>query len=334
MLCLLSSLTLLLPFVLTRFLLFLFLQVSQNTFEGPFSQITHFCNHHHHQCVWVYYFLFLNSKWQCFPLIFCLPLISTTTTTTKMGFNSSSVFVRRKMITPDKTPRSLDPQHIVVDKGGEHHFYHKHHHHYHHHQLQCLITLILLISSFFTTSPITITSAASFATSHLSQTLSASSASSSSASRVVTTKYGSLRGNLVRLTPSKGTSDHHPPQLPLVEAYLGVPYATPPTGGLRFMPPVTPSHWRGVRSATAPSAVCPQTIPADVLAAVRAPDAATAHRKVTKARHETLRRLVPLLGNQSEDCLYLNVYVPVVGGGSNNQGELIMSIISTVVSIV
>ena len=153
----------------------------------------------------------------------------------------------------------------------------------------------------------------------------------------MTTKYGSLRGNLVRLTPSsKGTSsagDHHP-QLPLVEAYLGVPYATPPTGGLRFMPPVTPSHWRGVRSATAPSAVCPQTIPADVLAAVRAPDAATAHRKVTKARHETLRRLVPLLGNQSEDCLYLNVYVPVVGGRSNNQGELIMSIISTVVSIV
>lgn len=71
-----------------------------------------------------------------------------------------------------------------------------------------------------------------------------------------------------------------------------------------------------------------------MLAAVRAPDAATAHRKVTKARHETLRRLVPLLGNQSEDCLYLNVYVPVVGGGSNNQGELIMNIILTVVSIV
>ncbi|CAG9099645.1 unnamed protein product [Plutella xylostella] len=38
--------------------------------------------------------------------------------------------------------------------------------------------------------------------------------------RVVRTKYGPLRGIVVHA---------HPP----VEAYLGVPYATPPTGSLR-----------------------------------------------------------------------------------------------------
>lgn len=177
-------------------------------------------------------------------------------------------------------------------------------------------------------------SASTFATSHLSQTLAASASSSSSSSRVVSTKYGSLRGNLVRLSSPKTSSTTEGGQLlsPAVEAFLGVPYATPPTGGLRFMPPVTPSHWRGVRPATAPSAVCPQTIPSDVLSAVRAPDAPTAHRRASRARHESLRRLVPLLGNQSEDCLYLNLYVPLpipststtAGGNTNSaskQGE-------------
>lgn len=170
-------------------------------------------------------------------------------------------------------------------------------------------------------------SSASFATSHLSQTLAASSSSFSSSSRVVTTRYGSLRGNLVRLS-SKTSPEGQQTLSPAVEAFLGVPYATPPTGGLRFMPPVTPSHWRGVRPATAPSAVCPQTIPSDVLSAVRAPDAPTAHRRASRARHESLRRLVPLLGNQSEDCLYLNLYVPLpmptssnAANTANSQGE-------------
>lgn len=39
-------------------------------------------------------------------------------------------------------------------------------------------------------------------------------------SNVVKTKYGELRGIVVRNNPT-------------VEAYLGVPYATPPTGSLR-----------------------------------------------------------------------------------------------------
>lgn len=32
-----------------------------------------------------------------------------------------------------------------------------------------------------------------------------------------------------------------------------------------------------------------------------------------KGRLEYLRRLLPYLQNQSEDCLYLNIYVPIQG---------------------
>lgn len=35
--------------------------------------------------------------------------------------------------------------------------------------------------------------------------------------------------------------------------------------------------------------------------------------KMPKGRLEYLRRLLPHLQNQSEDCLYLNIYVPIQG---------------------
>lgn len=116
-------------------------------------------------------------------------------------------------------------------------------------------------------------------------------------SRVVTTKYGSLRGYLTQM-PNK--------QWRPVEIYLGVPYASPPIGSLRFMPPVTPAHWRGVRAADKFSAVCPQKFP-DVR------NETEALKRMPAGRLEYLRRLIPLLQNQSEDCLYLNIYAPALG---------------------
>ncbi|XP_022207848.2 neuroligin-1-like [Nilaparvata lugens] len=107
--------------------------------------------------------------------------------------------------------------------------------------------------------------------------------------RLVRTKYGPLRGLLL--------------QQPPVEAFLGVPYATPPTGALRYMPPVTPSMWRTPRLADAFSPVCPQ----------RQPDISNrseALLRLPRGRLAHLERLLPLLLNQSEDCLYLNIYVP------------------------
>lgn len=118
--------------------------------------------------------------------------------------------------------------------------------------------------------------------------------------RVVRTKYGTLRGIVV----------HSHPQ---VEAYLGVPYATPPLGSLRYMPPVTPSQWRATRLADSSGPACPQVPPS----AVPRDDALLLH---PRARIRQLERLLPVLTNQSEDCLYVNLYVPVNGGEGDEEG--------------
>lgn len=115
--------------------------------------------------------------------------------------------------------------------------------------------------------------------------------------RVVSTKYGSLRGVIVTL------SNKH---LQPVEKFLGVPYAGVPTGSLRFMPPVTPPHWKGVRSADHLSSVCPQKLP-DIS------NETEALKRMPVGRLDYLKRLIPFLTNQSEDCLYLNIYTPASG---------------------
>src|ERR1700761_5877092 len=43
-----------------------------------------------------------------------------------------------------------------------------------------------------------------------------------------------------------------------VDAFLGLPYAAPPTGRLRWHPPQTPADWQGVRDATTFAPSCPQ----------------------------------------------------------------------------
>lgn len=54
------------------------------------------------------------------------------------------------------------------------------------------------------------------------------------------------------------------------------------------------------------SAVCPQRLP-DIS------NETAALERMPKGRLEYLRRLLPYLRNQSEDCLYLNVYAPIQG---------------------
>lgn len=115
--------------------------------------------------------------------------------------------------------------------------------------------------------------------------------------RVVKTKQGSVKGVLV--IPSN--RDLQP-----VEAFLGIPYASPPVSALRFMPPISPMPWHGVRLMDKYGPACPQTLP-DVS------NEKEALRFVTRGRLQYLRRLLPYLRNQSEDCLYLNIYAPVTG---------------------
>ena len=43
-----------------------------------------------------------------------------------------------------------------------------------------------------------------------------------------------------------------------VNSFLGLPYAAPPTGKLRWRPPQPASSWSGVRDATQFGASCPQ----------------------------------------------------------------------------
>ncbi|XP_038050838.1 neuroligin-4, X-linked-like [Patiria miniata] len=100
---------------------------------------------------------------------------------------------------------------------------------------------------------------------------------------------GLIRGQRVRLRNR---------YLGPVEQYLGVPFARPPTGHLRFRPPQSPpTSWTGVRNATTFSPACPQVV-------------RTAEGDIPNWKSEPLRHRWPYLQVMDEDCLYLNIYVP------------------------
>lgn len=113
--------------------------------------------------------------------------------------------------------------------------------------------------------------------------------------RIVQTRYGKVQG-IVKAVP----------RLPSVEQYLGVPYATPPVGANRFSPTRASAPWDGVLIADHLRAVCPQQLP-DVS------NETAALMRMPAGRLRYLRRLLPLLADQSEDCLYLNIYAPAQG---------------------
>uniref|UniRef100_A0A8C1US18 Neuroligin 2b n=1 Tax=Cyprinus carpio TaxID=7962 RepID=A0A8C1US18_CYPCA len=111
---------------------------------------------------------------------------------------------------------------------------------------------------------------------------------------MVTTGYGKLRGVRKELNNEI---------LGPVEQYLGVPYATPPVGERRFQPPEAPGSWQEIRNATQFAPVCPQNIHG-VLPEIMLPVWFT----------DNLDAAAAYVQNQSEDCLYLNVYVPTEDG--------------------
>ena len=104
---------------------------------------------------------------------------------------------------------------------------------------------------------------------------------------VVTTAGGAVRGKMVAAT----------------DEVLGIPYAAPPVGALRWLPPRPPAPWHGVRPAVSYAPQCPQ--PSSPFG----------------------------VASTSEDCLYLNVFTPAdhdarnlpvmvwVHGGSLRTGE-------------
>lgn len=109
--------------------------------------------------------------------------------------------------------------------------------------------------------------------------------------REVHIKQGAVRGLVVEPRWNQA--------LPHAEVYLGLPYAAAPVGDMRFMPPGSAPQWHGVRTADSFGPVCPQQLP-DM-------------HKMSGDRREKFKRLLQHLGNQSEDCLYLNIYAPLQG---------------------
>ncbi|XP_030745242.1 neuroligin-4, Y-linked-like, partial [Sitophilus oryzae] len=101
-------------------------------------------------------------------------------------------------------------------------------------------------------------------------------------------KQGYVQGMIVRPRNS---------ELPWVEVYRGIPYAAPPIGHLRFMPPSSTLYtWQETKYAYEFGPVCPQKFP----------DEST----MIEERKRYFLRLKKYLLNESEDCLYLNIYAP------------------------
>uniref|UniRef100_A0A8C9Q827 Carboxylic ester hydrolase n=1 Tax=Spermophilus dauricus TaxID=99837 RepID=A0A8C9Q827_SPEDA len=103
-----------------------------------------------------------------------------------------------------------------------------------------------------------------------------------SVSPIRITHTGQVRGSLVHV---KGTDVG-------VHTFLGIPFAKPPVGPLRFAAPEPPEPWSGVRDGTSHPAMCLQN--ADEL-----------NIEVLNLGSTNLPP-IPM----SEDCLYLSIYAP------------------------
>ncbi|XP_053671850.1 uncharacterized protein LOC128722056 [Anopheles nili] len=114
--------------------------------------------------------------------------------------------------------------------------------------------------------------------------------------RDIAVKQGILRGFVRVMHAQSGLKN--------VDQYLGIPYAEAPVGSRRFMPPSAPIPWNGLKMATKLSPVCPQNLPS----------LNNANNNYSKGRYDQIKRLLPYLKMESEDCLYLNLYVPSYDG--------------------
>ncbi|XP_051025149.1 acylcarnitine hydrolase-like isoform X5 [Acomys russatus] len=105
---------------------------------------------------------------------------------------------------------------------------------------------------------------------------------SSEARPIRNTQTGQVQGSLIHV---KDTNIG-------VHTFLGIPFAKPPVGALRFAPPETSEPWSGVREVTSYPAMCLQNLEIINIEGLKEMNLATPP--------------IPM----SEDCLYLNIYAP------------------------
>ncbi|NXJ61391.1 SASB hydrolase, partial [Rostratula benghalensis] len=100
----------------------------------------------------------------------------------------------------------------------------------------------------------------------------------------VVTKYGTVRGYQFKVDAAHRS----------VNVFLGLPFAKPPVGPLRFSEPQPPEPWNSVRDATSYPPMCLQDkVQGQVFSDI-----------ITNRKEKVVLDV-------SEDCLYLNVYTPV-----------------------
>ncbi|KAL4004043.1 collagen type VI alpha [Sarotherodon galilaeus] len=98
---------------------------------------------------------------------------------------------------------------------------------------------------------------------------------------VVSMKNGRIRGEYVSVNGTERRA----------KCYLGIPFAQPPVGDLRFSAPRPEEPWEGVRDGTQQPSMC-----------IQDPELV-----VNVSKTMSLEFIPPAI---SEDCLYLNVYTP------------------------
>ncbi|KAL1763637.1 acylcarnitine hydrolase-like [Sigmodon hispidus] len=104
----------------------------------------------------------------------------------------------------------------------------------------------------------------------------------SEANPIRNTHTGQVQGSFIQVNDTKAG----------VQRFLGIPFAKPPVGQLRFAPPEAPEPWSGVRDGTSYPAICLQNVDMMNLEGLK-----------------KLKKNMPPMP-MSEDCLHLNIYTP------------------------
>ncbi|XP_005076235.1 acylcarnitine hydrolase [Mesocricetus auratus] len=101
---------------------------------------------------------------------------------------------------------------------------------------------------------------------------------------------GPVRGSLIQVSDTKVG----------VHTFLGIPFAKPPVGPLRFAPPEAPEPWSGVRDGSSHPAMCLQSL-----------------EMMNVQGLKDMKLTLPPI-SMSEDCLYLNIYAPAHANEGSN----------------